>query len=219
LAQRGKGKSSVSEVNMAAMWFFLDGEQRQGPFTADELVKVLLGNSRPHNVPIWREGLPGWPAAGSVPEIREALPPSESSAQLSNDVHFGDAEEIAKFYRLLVLLVGFQILLGFFLQLPGEIAAPPESGVFALVVSLAAIGLLAATAFTAYHLTRRLGEGLPILWAIAMFVPCINIIGLLIISTKAQAWCRRHGIKVGFFGPTKESIEELRRRAAASNLK
>lgn len=202
---------------MSAIWFYLDGEQRQGPFTADELVKVLLGSSRPHNVPVWREGLPGWQAAGSVPEIREMLPPLGPSAQLSNDVPFGDAEEIAKFYRLLVLLVGFQILLGFFLQLPGVIGPSAEPGALTLVVSLAVIGLLASIAFTAYHLTRRLGENLPILWAIAMFIPCINIIGLLIISTKAQAWCRRYGIKVGFFGPTKESIEELRRRAAASN--
>lgn len=61
---------------MATVWFILDdGEQRRGPFTADELVKVLLENPRPHNVPIWREGLPGWQASWSVPEIREMLPP------------------------------------------------------------------------------------------------------------------------------------------------
>ena len=197
---------------MAAIWFLLDGEQRRGPFTADELVKVLLGNPQPQNVPIWREGLPGWQVAGSVPEIFEALPPS---TQFSNDVPFEQAEEIAKFYRLLVLLVGVQILLGFF-QLPGLSAPSPEPGALGLVVSLALIGILAATAFTAYHLTRRLGESLPILWGIAMFIPCINILVLLLISTKAQAWCKRHGIKVGFFGPTKESIEELRRRAAAA---
>jgi hypothetical protein len=51
-----------------------------------------------------------------------------------------------------------------------------------------------------------------------MFLPCINIIGLLVLSSKAQAWCRQYGIKVGFFGPTKESIEELRRRGLTSDF-
>ena len=197
---------------MAATWFIIDGEQRRGPFTDDELIKVLLENPSPHNVPIWREGLPGWQAASSVPEIRETLPPLPStapSAQLSNDVPL-EAEEIAKYYRFLVLLVGLQLVLGFF-QFPGMSSAEP--GALTLVLSLALLGLLAAIAFTAYHLTRLLGESLPILWGIAMFLPCINIIGLLLISSKAQVWCKRYGIAVGFFGPTKESIEELRRRA------
>ena len=57
---------------------------------------------------------------------------------------------------------------------------------------------------------------MPVLWAIAMFLPCINVISLLVLSAKAQAWCKQHGVKVGFFGPTKESIEELRWRLLTS---
>ena len=200
------------------MWFILDGEQRRGPFTTDELVKVLLESPHPYNVPIWREGLPGWQLAWSVPEIRETLPPPPSSvpsAQLSDDVPF-EVEEIAKYYRFLVLLVGLQLVLGFF-QFPGRISPASEPGGLALIVSLVVIGVLITTAFTAYHLTRLLGENLPILWGVAMFIPCINIIGLLLISTRAQAWCRRYGITVGFFGPTKESIEELRRRGRSAS--
>jgi hypothetical protein len=49
-----------------------------------------------------------------------------------------------------------------------------------------------------------------------MFLPCINILTLLVLSSKAQSWCRRYGIRVGFLGPTKESIEELRRRVMTS---
>jgi hypothetical protein len=196
---------------MATIWFILDGEQHRGPLTADELVKELIKGRRPHNVPIWREGLPGWQAASLVPEIREMLPPlppSATSDQRINDVPSG-AEDIAKYYRLLVLLVGLQIVLGFF-QFPGMTSATPST--LSLIVSLALLGILAAMAFTAYHLTRLLDERLPILWGMAMFLPCINIIGLLLISSKAQVWCKRYGIAVGLFGPTKESIDELRYR-------
>lgn len=204
---------------MAAVWFYLDGEERRGPIAVDELVRALLTHPRPWDVPVWREGMSDWQYAGSVPEVRENLPPRPpvQSGNESGSKPFEDAEEIAKYYRFLVLLVGFQLLLGFF-QLPGRMSPSSGFGALALVVSLGLLGLLAAISFTAYQLTRLLGEGLPILWAIAMFIPCINILGLLLISNKAQIWCRRYGIKVGFFGPTKESIEELRRRGIASRF-
>jgi hypothetical protein len=51
-----------------------------------------------------------------------------------------------------------------------------------------------------------------------MFLPCINILVLLVLSSKAQAWCQRYGLRVGFLGPTKESIEELRRRLMTSSF-
>ena len=206
---------------MTAMWFYLDGEQHRGPVTIEELVGVLLADPDPRNARVWREGLSDWQAAGSVPEISDKLPPSEPSIQRSNDanrpVPFAEAEAIAQLYRRLVLLVGLQILLSLF-QLPGKISPPLGSGTLALAVSFALIGLLVAIVVTAYKLTRHLGESLPILWAIAMFIPCLNLIGLLVISSKAQAWCRRYGIKVGFFGPTKASIEELRRGGITSDF-
>jgi hypothetical protein len=73
--------------------------------------------------------------------------------------------------------------------------------------------VLVAIAVTAYQLTLLMVEGSPVLWAIAMFLPCLNVLMLLVLSSKAQDWCRRYGVKVGFLGPTQESIEELRRKA------
>lgn len=190
------------------MWFYLDGEQRRGPVTVEELVNALVASPSPRNVRIWREGMPDWQDAGSVPEIDK---------KLRDSVPIEDAEQIAKFYRFLVLLVGLQLLIGIF-QLSGKITPALETGTFALVIFFAFIFLLAATAFTAYHLTHLLGESWPILWGMAMLVPCLNIIGLLMISTRAQVWCKRYGIEVGFFGPTKESIKELSHRRAGSRF-
>jgi hypothetical protein len=206
---------------MDTVWFYLDGEQRHGPVALKELVAALLANPNPHRVRVWRAGWAEWQSAGSVPEIREKLPPPDPASQSHEDalrsVPFKDAEAIARLYRRLVLLVGLQLVLGFG-QLPARTAPSPATNLLSLLVAPVLLVLLVVIAVTAYKLTRHLGEGLPVLWAIAMFLPCINIIGLLVLSSKAQAWCRQYGIKVGFFGPTKESIEELRRRGVTSDF-
>jgi hypothetical protein len=133
-----------------------------------------------------------------------------------------EAEAIAKLYRRLVLLVGAQLLSGFVARsLAVMVAAVSETAtlITVLLVILAGVAWLVSSILivvTAYRLAGRLKAGVPILWALAMFIPCVNLITLLALSSTAQSWCRRHGIKVGFFGPTKESIEEIRQRSATS---
>jgi cell division protein FtsX len=128
------------------------------------------------------------------------------------------AEAIAKLYRRLVLLVGLQIVLGLLAQTLPAMGGSMVAGLLSIVVLVGLLCILAMLATTAYKLTEHLGAGTPILWAIAMFLPCINILTLLVLSSKAQTWCRQYGIKVGFLGPTPESIEEVRRRAVTSKF-
>ena len=45
------------------------------------------------------------------------------------------------------------------------------------VKSLFLLVTVVASAVTAYRLTRHLGSSAPILWAILMFIPCVNILG------------------------------------------
>lgn len=195
---------------MAAQWFYGAQGQQRGPVPLEELVKALLASPDPRRVPVWHEGMTGWQEAGSVPEIRDWLPPPMPSS-----VPLDDAEAIAKLYRRLVLLVGLQLLVGF-LRVPFIAAAPSQAALVAGVTALILLGVLVATAVTAYKLAGHLGGGAALAWAIAMFLPCINIIVLLVLSSKAQAWCHRYGIKVGLLGPTKQSIEELRQRLLTS---
>ncbi|MFL6262020.1 MAG: hypothetical protein ACJ76Y_20165 [Thermoanaerobaculia bacterium] len=127
-----------------------------------------------------------------------------------------EAEAIAKLYRRLVLLVGAQLLLGFLLNMLPAARGSAAAGLVALLAFPVALVISIFIAITAYKLANRLQASVPILWAVAMFVPCVNIITLLALSSNATSWCRRHGIKVGFFGPTKESIEEIRRSSVTS---
>lgn len=130
-----------------------------------------------------------------------------------------NAEVIARLYRRLVILVGIQLASGLIVQALA-IARFPGAVLVALVADVLVLGTLVALPVTAYQLTAQMKEGTrsPILWAVLMLLPCVNIISLLILSSRAQAWCRRYGIKVGFFGPTRESIEDLRRRILTSHF-
>lgn len=205
---------------MDPQWFYLDGEQRRGPMTFAELIRTLLEAPAPHSVLVWHDGLAGWQVAGSIPEIRGSLPPPNPSlppgSPVISPIPFADAEAIARLYRRLVLLVGLQILLSVPQLLLQEATPSLGVGLVGVVVFLVLLGILVAMVATTYKLARVLGAGLPILWAIAMFVPCLNILMLLALSSRAQTWCQRYGIKVGLLGPTKESIEEVRRRALSS---
>jgi hypothetical protein len=122
-----------------------------------------------------------------------------------------NAEAIARLYRRLVLVVGFQLLLTV-ARVPLLIAAPSAAVPLAIVVATAVLALSLTLSITAYQLAGQMGLGSPLAWAVAMFLPCINILSLLVLSSKAQAWCKQNDIKVGLLGPTRESIEELRRR-------
>jgi hypothetical protein len=143
---------------------------------------------------------------------RPAAPNSGRLAIVQN------AETIARLYRRLVLVVGLQLLAAFG-RLP-LIALAPQSLALPILglVLLVALACALALAVTAYKLSEEMGLGVPLLWAIAMFFPCINILTLLVMSSKAQAWCRQYGIKVGLLGPTPESIEDLRRRMMTSQF-
>jgi hypothetical protein len=123
-----------------------------------------------------------------------------------------NAEAIARLYRRLVLLVGLQILLAV-ARVPLLVAAPPGLlGLVAVAVGVVVLGASLILSVTAYQLAGQMGLGSPLAWAVAMFLPCINILSLLVLSSKAQAWCKQNDIQVGLLGPTRESIEELRRR-------
>lgn len=205
---------------MGTQWFYLRGDERLGPFTLEELIQVLQATPDPHGVLVWDPRRADWQPAGSVVEIAGHLPPPLPSLPPRNPavqpVPFETAEKIAKLYRRLVLLVGAQLLLGYFVILPAGAMDSAVGGMLALVASLALIGITITMVVTTYRLADALGAGLPALWAAGMFFGCINIILLLILSHKAQVWCRQYGIKVGFFGPTKESIEELKRKGMTS---
>lgn len=164
-----------------------------------------LPDSIQHQLPKLRQ------VDANAQSAREAI--SKSDAE-DKSVPFSRVEAVAQLYRRLVLLVGLHILVGI-VQIPGKMFTGRGAGLYELLVSLISLAILVWIAITAYKLAKQLGSKLPIVWAILMFLPCLNIIFLLVISSNSQSWCRRYGIKVGLLGPTRESIEEIRLRGKA----
>ena len=121
-----------------------------------------------------------WSRAQEMPELE---PEYRAAINVAN---------LAKNYRALVLGVGVQILV------TAAIRTAPDLSLIAAPILLVTIGALT---YYAYQTAKAVGAGTPVLWAVAMFIPCINIITLLVLSSKAQAVCRANGIPVGFFGP------------------
>jgi hypothetical protein len=153
-------------------------------------------------------------AVGPGSEIRRELPPPVPLVQprdgADSSVPLVAVEAVARLYRRLVLLVGIQLVLSPFQVLTLE-RYSSEGGLFQIeVLMLLSLLVAMAMAHTAYELTRRLGTDSPISWAAPMLLPFVNIVVLLALSSKAQGWCRRSGITVGFLGPTQESLDRLR---------
>jgi hypothetical protein len=132
------------------------------------------------------------------------------------------AERVAVLYRRIVLLVGGQMLAGCFGQvMAGGADAGGAGALLAMVGLLVLVGALVfgvMCAIATFQLMRELGSPVPWLWGVAIFVPCVSIIVLLVLSSRAQAWCKERGIEVGLLGPTKESIDRLKRESSVDRI-
>jgi hypothetical protein len=214
---------------MEGPWFYGNAGQALGPVSLEELLGRLLAMPNPHGALVWREGQGDWKEAGSVPEISSRLPPPISgvagaiparprlsaAAMAARLKPAEDAEVIARLYRRLVLLVGSELLLGLFNGTMKE-AAPSLKEITQGILAVGLLTIIGFLVVTTYQLSARLDSGPPILWTLGMFLPCFNLLVLLALSLVAQGWCKRYGIKVGLLGPTRESIEELRRSLSTS---
>ncbi len=106
-----------------------------------------------------------------------------------------DVPALARAYKSLVLWFGVELLLTIFNSAMSKV---PLVGAF---VALGLLVTLVMLAVYAYRTSRALGSSVGWLWAVAMLVPCANVITLLVLSSKATSACRERGIEVGFLGP------------------
>jgi hypothetical protein len=113
-----------------------------------------------------------------------------------------DIPSLALNYRKLVLWFGMQLVVSVG-SVPLRVLIPRDASaqVVPILVALAYLAITIALVIYAYRTAKALGSKASLVWAIAMPVPCVNMITLLILSAKATRVCRRHGIPVGFFGP------------------
>jgi hypothetical protein len=203
------------------MWFYVADGTQYGPVALEQLVANLRRFVDPRAIHVWRDGMPDWQLVGSVPAIAARLlpPPVPQTAAPASDAALAPDGEtpvalvlaVAALYRRLVLLATGLLVMDIALQRFAFDAPSTAVLVLGLLLLPAVVGVSIGLAVTAYRLMSLLEEGTPMLWAAAMFVPVVNLVALLVISSKSQAWCRKRRIYVGLLGPAQESIDWIRR--------
>jgi hypothetical protein len=104
-------------------------------------------------------------------------------------------------YRNLVLSFGAQLALTM-VSMAGS-GIPSDTGREAIGVLLSVFGLctVAALVYYGYRTSEALGSRAAWAWAAGMLLPCVNVVTLLVLSSRATRLCRAAGIPVGLFGP------------------
>ena len=123
-------------------------------------------------------------------------------------------EDGALEYRRLVGLIGVGALLSLGSRaLHWSIRGEAPGSVLAISLLtfgvLLAVGVLSAKA--AYRVALAVDARLAAAYAVGCFVPGIGILTLLALSSRASDWARRHGLEMGLLGPTRQSLDALRR--------
>lgn len=118
--------------------------------------------------------------------------------------------DIATYYRSVVLLIGLQWLAAGFSN--GQRGQPEGSAGLAVIAGLVALACTVFLVEKAYRLAQALGYN-PIVVAVGVVVPIINLFMLLGLSRKCTAVCKSHGIRVGLLGPNLADVEKLENAA------
>ena len=135
-------------------------------------------------------------------EVDPYKPPTAPVQDSATPDELDKLRPLVQAYRALVRWVGVQLLLTF----GGAVAIGAMTG-SPLAVALAWVrfALLLVTVVPlviyAYRTSVALGSKAGVVWGLAMLFPLINLITLLILSSRATRACQAAGIPVGFFGP------------------
>lgn len=65
-----------------------------------------------------------------------------------------------------------------------------------------------------YQLAAALKESAPWLYVILGLIPCISLIALLVINSRATSALKAHGIRVGLMGARRDDLDKLTTDAA-----
>ena len=145
-------------------------------------------------------------------KIQEGVPTGDRTAQLARLLKIAKAQRGVNMGILLLFLCYALIIFGGVLggaAASGSTGGAP-AGAMAILPLIAVVGLLAVSLLQilyVYRLASALEVGLPILWVLGVvFLSCIGVILLLILSSKATKQIKAGGFKVGLLGGNPKEI-------------
>ena len=117
--------------------------------------------------------------------------------------------QIGQEHRAIIWLILLQ-----FLSLPiSQLAAPAEAQatgmpLLALPFALLPLFMSIVSLFFVYRLAAALKKS-PWIYLLLGLVPCISLVSLLMLSSRAQAALKSHGVAVGLMGASRADLERL----------
>ena len=110
-----------------------------------------------------------------------------------------DLKSVARYQKGVIVCILIYLLAVF-----GQFALPPEATII-LGIGVLLVGLTGAVfAFLLAIKTHGMGQG--ILLGILCLVPCVGLLVLLVINSKATSVLKQNGIKVGLLGADLKSL-------------
>lgn len=214
--------------------YSLNGQQL-GPVTEEQLRQMVAAGQLNASTLVWREGLADWQPLGAViPGITsnavqcsvcKQTYPVDQTLQIGGqtvcagckprymqELREGAAGAGKNETLYNVALHQRRVLMCFLALLMFNIAQLTVSAAFPMVAPILGVGSLAAMifgVFAVYRLAKTLGYT-AILYAISMIIPCINLLTLLVVISRATKVLKEGGVKVGLLGVSRATIEQLR---------
>lgn len=217
------------------MYYYSVNGQQAGPVSEEQLRQMVTTGSLKADTLVWREGMGEWQpfstALGGVatPVVqcsvcKQVFPPDQTiqyggvSVCANCKPRFvqglkegvGGPDQNATLYaialnqRKALGCVGLLILGNV-----ARFAALATVPAVAVGLSLATFAVMIFSIVYVYRLAKALGSP-ALLYAIAMLVPCLGLLMLLMIVSRATATLKKAGIKVGLMGVSKADLERLR---------
>jgi heme/copper-type cytochrome/quinol oxidase subunit 4 len=139
--------------------------------------------------------------------------PYEAPSQLPGDSSLqGDREQLRRVARsqknvlyCLLANIGLNIV-SFAVQRGGDPEAGPS--IATLIVGVFAIGVIVASIYFVYQLTKSMGQqpAIAVILSLCMCIPCVSLIVLLVVNQQATGLLQKNGVKVSLMGADPNSI-------------
>lgn len=190
-------------MNAMRDWYYATGNQPAGPVPEAELTALLRSAKIGPQTLVWAEGMAGWVAAATVPELTgmtpEVLPPPAAG-------HAGPAGPGAAMpgadtwsREELIAVARYQKNIQWLVLVGLLLLAVPFGNLL-----LGLVGL-----FFIFQLARALRSRAAVLYVVAAFIPLLGLLSLLRLVTQATRVLRAGGIRVGVMGARMEDFERL----------
>jgi hypothetical protein len=213
------------------MFFYSLNGQQQGPVSEDQLRQMVVTGALSPDTLVWREGMADWqPLASVVTGISSTVrcsvcgqmfPPDQTltiggkvvcanckptfvQGMREGVVQDSSLYAIALNQRRLILAFGMQLV--FYFARVALLVTVPVVGLF---FTVAILGALMFMMLYVYRLARAMGQ-MGVLYAIVLIFPCLGWIILVMIVSRATSRLKKAGVKVGLFGVSKQTLEQLR---------